>query len=116
MGKCIGLVALWAVACTLGVSAEPMPASSTETSIGGHPRVSNQSTMRGLRICAAYDLHTLNLIEQHAALKEVEDDALSVAMQRALHARQVCRAGRTDEGVQIYESIGLKWAHIAALQ
>jgi hypothetical protein len=57
--------------------------------------------------CAAYDVHVMALIEDHAAFGDMSFEALVSAREALSEARLACRWGDVERGLEIYASIPL---------
>lgn len=56
----------------------------------------------GDRACAAYDIHVLTLLEEHAAAEELEPSALANIAQAMIDARLACRLGDYQRALALY--------------
>ena len=57
--------------------------------------------------CIAYDLHILNLIEDHGLVEDTEPEILRDAAFTMLEARAACRTGNVKRALALYDSIPL---------
>src|SRR5262245_5087202 len=58
-----------------------------------------------LQICAARDVKTVILIEDHGEANEIASSRIAEAGLMQMRARLACKDGRTDEGIAIYDEI-----------
>ncbi|HEY8567183.1 MAG TPA: hypothetical protein VIL65_16920 [Beijerinckiaceae bacterium] len=61
----------------------------------------------GPQRCAAFDVHVLTLLEEHAEAREVAPDDIVRAAFALVAARQLCVRGRTREAMRAYADIAL---------
>lgn len=100
------LVQAAALAALLGAPfplAVPAQAAPTEIAL----REAGPAIPDGPRRCAAYDLHVLWLIEEHAEAQELDGDAIAAAAHALGGARRLCASGRVAEALEAYGAIAL---------